>query len=425
MRRLHRWARSLHGRGTQRVGKWPSIRKDVVPSTDPMEGIRAALAWLFRSQDVNDDGGSSAYFSVETRRWAPSYPETTGYIINTLIGALVALDLDEATRREIETRARRMADWLVSLQMPDGAFPAGLAGDPDPQPRLFNTGQVLSGLVTLGIRSSDETVLEAARRAADWMCDIQNDDGSWDRYLYDRNCRTYYAHALKALAFAALQKEFPNGARYAQAARRFVDWALPHQRENGWTDRASLFTPEMKSEYYVLHTIAYTIDGFLGLGVSLNHEPCVEAGLRGAEALMRRFEIDGVLWAEYDERWRPIANYICVTGGAQMASIWARSYQLTNDVRFLNAMLKMSDCLRAIQPRGDAPADIQGGFPGSIPIHAKYQPNQWPNWAAKFALDAFLNEVDLLKSLDGVDCHPEPGLWLWNDPDEPEGKFLR
>jgi hypothetical protein len=41
-----------------------------------------------------------------------------------------------------------------------------------------------------------------------------------------------------------------------------------------------------------------------------------------------------------------------------------------------------------------------GGIPGSIPIYGAYQPNRWPNWAAKFALDSFLVEARVLAKLD-------------------------
>ncbi|KPL06493.1 hypothetical protein AMJ85_10380, partial [candidate division BRC1 bacterium SM23_51] len=403
LRGCYHRVRSWGGRGTQKVRKWPSIRTDEIGQIDAMESIRAALGWIVRSQDVrrtaNDDGGSSAWFSVASRKWAPSYPETTGYIIVTLLEALDTLECEPDLRCEIEERAKRMARWLLTLQLPNGAFPGGQASGAGPCPNFFNTAQILSGLLAAGLRWNESAFLAAAERAADWMCSIQNADGTWERDIYDRSCRAYYAHAVWPLAAASRIETFRRAAQYRKAAQKFVDWVLSRQRDNGWVERSSLFTAEMRAEYSILHTIAYTIEGLLELGATLAEEKCCAAALLAAERLMRRFEIDGVLWAEYDERWRPFANYICVTGCAQMGRIWGRCYELTRDVRYLNAMLKMNDCLRAVQPRDRAPEEIRGGFPGSIPIYGKYQPNQWPNWPVKFALDSFLIELRLVEAL--------------------------
>jgi len=46
--------------------------------------IRAALAWLLRAQDLGEDAGFCAIYSF-AEGWMGSYPETTGYIIPTLL----------------------------------------------------------------------------------------------------------------------------------------------------------------------------------------------------------------------------------------------------------------------------------------------------------------------------------------------------
>jgi len=84
-----------------------------LPKEDP--GIERALlegiAWLCVSQDNSTpkDGGSARHFSLFSG-WSSSYPETTGYIIPTMI--------EYAKRHGNETfrqRARVMLDWLVSI----------------------------------------------------------------------------------------------------------------------------------------------------------------------------------------------------------------------------------------------------------------------------------------------------------------------
>ncbi len=87
----------------------------------PLAVAEAGIEWLKRSQDKSayQDGGSARDFSL-LRGWASSYPETSGYILPTLI--------DFAARtndQSLADRAQRMLDWLVSIQFPEGGFQGG------------------------------------------------------------------------------------------------------------------------------------------------------------------------------------------------------------------------------------------------------------------------------------------------------------
>src|ERR1700675_3156548 len=90
-----------------------------VASTIPTaDALRSVVDWIFRAQ--RPDGGVAAYYSLLTG-YSESYPEVTGYIIPTLydFGRLTG---DPAARHAIYLAT----DWLLSLQMPSGAFPGGL-----------------------------------------------------------------------------------------------------------------------------------------------------------------------------------------------------------------------------------------------------------------------------------------------------------
>ena len=45
---------------------------------------------------------------------------------------------------------------------------------------MFNTGQIINGLLEWHKYVKEEIVLEAALRAGRWMTSIQEDDGSWN-----------------------------------------------------------------------------------------------------------------------------------------------------------------------------------------------------------------------------------------------------
>jgi hypothetical protein len=91
------------------------------PEQDHRTHLRGTIDWLCRAQDVrknkSDAGGVAAGWSFEDG-WLPSYPETTGYIVETFIAAAEHLD-----RQELISRAQKMIDWELSLQAANGAFP--------------------------------------------------------------------------------------------------------------------------------------------------------------------------------------------------------------------------------------------------------------------------------------------------------------
>ncbi len=90
-----------------------------VPTED---ALRSLLKWILQAQKT--DGGIAAYYSLLTG-YACSYPEVTGYLIPTLYDIAENLKgtTGESAARE---SAERATAWLLSLQMPSGAFPGGL-----------------------------------------------------------------------------------------------------------------------------------------------------------------------------------------------------------------------------------------------------------------------------------------------------------
>ena len=81
-------------------------------SRDNETHLAAAIGWLCRAQDIRanspDAGGVSAGWSYEDG-WLPSYPETSGYIVETFLAASGVLG-----RPELVDRAGRILDWELS-----------------------------------------------------------------------------------------------------------------------------------------------------------------------------------------------------------------------------------------------------------------------------------------------------------------------
>ena len=173
------------------------VRDSAAPSVPCEEALErhqaAAIDWLCRAQDVAPDGGVSAGFHLKDG-WLPSYPETTGYIACTFFD-----QADAQVRPDLERRAWRMIDWLLTLQLEGGGFP-GQFGTRSRGPIVFNTGQILFGLVRAAERDRGRHDLrEAAVRAAGWLVDVMDSDGAWRRHTHGRVVHSYNSRTAWAL----------------------------------------------------------------------------------------------------------------------------------------------------------------------------------------------------------------------------------
>ena len=106
-------------------------------------------------------------------------------------------------------RARTMGDFLVGMQLRSGGFRAHTpAQKAESDPRVFNTGQDIIGLVDLYKYTKKVKYLKSASAAGDFLCSIQESDGKWVKFTYGDKAHTY--HTRCALALIKLHKETKN-----------------------------------------------------------------------------------------------------------------------------------------------------------------------------------------------------------------------
>jgi hypothetical protein len=341
--------------------------------------LNLLLHWILDAQRA--DGGVAAYYSLLTG-YSSSYPEVTGYTIPTLYDS-AQLFPNGASNRELIATAERATTWLLSLQMPNGAFPAGLHGA-STQPSIFNTGQILQGLIRAHAETNRADILAAAILAGDWLIEMQQPDGSWSGIgAYQSATHTYYS--MVAWPLALLSQETLN-LRYGHAADKNLDWALLHFQPNGWIDGINL-----QGHPIYLHFIAYVLQGALECAVLRQRNDAIETVARSAWVLLRRFEANKFLCGAYNEDFENGKAFACLTGNAQMSCVWLRLFEITGDLRYLNAALKMNEMLKELIPmRGKQ--GIAGGVGGSYPIWSRYQPLRYISWGCKFLADALLLE---------------------------------
>ena len=345
--------------------------------------LHATIGWLCRAQDVRngeaDAGGVSAGWSFEDG-WLPSYPETSGYIVETFIAAAKVLDLPA-----LVTRAHRIIDWELSLQDPDGTFP-GHFGELGSHPVIFNTGQIMHGMLAGFLQLGRAECLESAARAGHWLARHQDADGCWRRFEHNGVPHTYNTRGTWALLATAL---IAGDARLKAAAIRNLEWALAQQRSSGWFAN-NAFTPDREP---FTHTIAYAIRGFLECGVLLGSERYVDAAVTAARAMANVQRPDGSLAGTYGESWAAGARYCCLTGVAQMSINWTRIAQQVGAAAMRANARKAIAYLKGQQRLDDADPIVRGAIAGSAPIWGRYSMFEFPNWAAKFFADALMMDL--------------------------------
>jgi hypothetical protein len=367
-RRLRTFARIAAGDATGRAHA----------PREPRVHLDAAVAWLVRAHDMGGDGGVSYGYCLRGG-WRPPYRETSGYISTTLF--------DLAPRfpgSDLRDRAVRICRWLCQVQNADGSIANPRYG---PDGIVFDTGQVLEGYVRAFRETGEAEFLAGARRAAHWLVTVADREGRWTRYTFLGVPHAYNTRtAWHLLALGTISPD-PD---YTRVALANLDWALAQQDATGWFDHCA-FRPGAAP---FTHTIGYTVEGLLEAGLLLGEARYVEAAGRTAEATLGHLRPDGFVPGQIDRAGNAAATYACLTGNCQLARVWATLYARFGDERFRDAAVRALRYVMTYQDLDAADLDVRGAIKGSQPVWGAYAPFAFPNWAAKFFVDALLPSAE-------------------------------
>lgn len=335
--------------------------------------------WCLRSEQAS--GGSAAYYAP-ILRWSKSYPETTGYLIPTL------LRLAKFTgEKRYQEAAERHGSWLLSIQSLDGWWASGLHPNRSSAPSVFNTGQILKGMNALYAETKAKQWDESASRAQAWLIEGMQPVGLWQGGDYRANeTPSYYSEVLWPMlqrAIATTNEQEID--RIKAGLLRIVERRTPDGafRRWGFDETGFAFT----------HTIAYTIRGLQEAGLLLDDERIYRATETALEKMLRASELrHGNLPGGFYENWKPDRSFVCLTGNAQTAICLLRmeSTQVP-DLRLVSGCTRMIDAVVDRLPRN-------GAIAGSRPLWGRYMRGRYPNWAAKYVCDALM---ELIKRLEG------------------------
>lgn len=373
------WDRTFHEKPT-----FKEAREYKVEAAQIRKSLYMSVEWLLRSQFNMPDYGFGSYRIG--KGWTTSYPETTGYIIPTLMNYA-----KRKNEKEIINCCIRAANWLVSIQRPSGGWQGQTLEDNRPEV-VFNTGQIIRGLIYVYEHTKDKTLLDSAEKAADWLCQIQEADGSWLKNAFMGVTHVYDSYVDVPLLemYKITGKEI-----YKEKAIKNLDWIVDTQQTpNGWFPDFDNTINTSNKPY--LHTLAYTIDGLINAGCLLDNSKYIQAGQKTANKLLDCYNSDRIFHGRYDINWKGSQMPI-LTGYAQMAIVWIKLYHITGNKAYLNGALELNRQLVWLQRADDCSLEaVRGAISGSFPIWGKYEPFAYPNWATKYFVDALLLEVDEL-----------------------------
>jgi hypothetical protein len=218
---------------------------------------------------------------------------------------------------------------------------------------------------------------------------MQDADGRWVRgnSLFARADSTLYnVKAAWGLCEAGV---LLSEDRWVRAGLRNAEYCLSRQLPNGWFPDCCLSDPQAP----LLHTLAYAMQGLVGIGILVKRADLVEAARRLADVEERAMRFDGFLAGRQTSDLMPAVEWACLTGSAQMSIVWSQLYLLTRETKYRAAVRRVNRYLMARHDIRNPDPRLRGGLPGSWPVWAPYGRLRILNWATKFLVDALSLEM--------------------------------
>ena len=359
--------------------------------------LQRTIYWL-ESACKNGNGGVSSHYSTMQGRWLKPFPETTGYIIPTLFDYSYFIN-----EKKYFNLAIQLTDWLCDVQLENGACIQGhyYKEEKKPVPIVFNTGQNILGFERAYQETNNEKYLKSAIKAGDFLVNSTDENGIWDKNLH-RNLK----HTINSRTSLALLKlyQIRKNENYSEIAHKNLDWTVKQQTKNGWFQHGTSRHNGLPNT----HFLSYTCEGLVESYKMTGNQSYFDAAFKTAEKMLRIFEIRKMLYTFWDEKWKNCGKYfkwtkgrfVCLSGNIQISIVWMQLYELTGDIRFLNAAFKMLDYVKTLQNIQTSKTGVKGGIKGSFPLYGSYSMLMYPNWAAKFFADALMLKIQLQSKIN-------------------------
>ena len=348
--------------------------------TSPVH-LKLTVDWIKRAQNATPDDGVSSLYRLG-KGWSASYPETTGYIVPSLLQYGHYFSDSDAIKRALD-----MTSWLQDTQHQQGYIQGGTI-DEVASPAIFNTGQVLFGYCAAYRKTNDAGIKLSLKKAADYLVGQQDDDGHWRKNL-SRFCSSNTDHYTYNIRTAwALYKAFivTQNEKYRDAACQNMSAVMLNVKMNGWFPNNCL---DNDNNPY-LHTIAYTLQGLLELSLLAGENENIDVVIAACSNLAESYKNKNQFFGRYDCGWNPTVKWRCLTGEAQLSVVLYRLSIVTGTDKWKKLADSIVSDLKQTQVLSSRNKNIVGGIKGSQPVYGLYGKYAYLNWAAKFFIDALM-----------------------------------
>lgn len=365
--------------------------------------LQWAIDWWQNSHIALEGKGFPTKFNVlHSFGLGPSYPETTGYTLNTLLTLLRnrPFDFDEAV---VTSMLRNSFNWLAEIQFDNGAWTGGHAALHNyGRPSIFNTGQILLGMVdclesfqsrTVPMEAFEDIDLEqlanSCRKAAHFLRDEMEHSGAFaTTHDFIGKPLTYYCRSMYgALRVGIVLKDD----ELLKAIRPHYNWVLSQQENNGWINDWG-FEPD----WAVMHRISYTLRGMVEAAICYQDDRYFNLVKTGVDFLLqidkKGFRYPGLI-PSYVSREGKFRNEICLTGLSQLAIVLAKLPDEHRKEGYNDLFTQIVDQTKCFQTRGFKNPLMNGALPGSYPLNGKYKSYDLLEWATKFFADSILLQM--------------------------------
>lgn len=305
-----------------------------------VNSFKKALIWIEKNT-VKEKG-------IKTASNLPlPYPEVSGYFIPSLL-----------KWNEIE-RAYQYGNWLLEIQHKDGYWM-----DPKHEyPHLFDTGQILKGLLALYDFDNDNKWLLSAQKASSWMMSCVQSNGFVDAPDI-KNWGGVVPLAVVLYAYQPVKDiaKMTNNKNWLNLIDSMISF---FKNQKGITDFSSLS-----------HFHAYIIEAFIDLG----EFDIARDGMKKIEYLQRK---NGSVSAYIDKKW------VCSTGLFQYAVIWYKLGEHKKADKAFDYAVKLQNTTGGWYGSYGFPYNYLSLFGRFFKNLQMYFPRSEISWTVKYFLDAF------------------------------------
>jgi hypothetical protein len=178
--------------------------------------------------------------------------------------------------------------------------------------------------------------------------------------------------------------------RYVEGAIANIEWTLRQQTDYGFFLQ-NAFSPGANAN---THSIGYVLSGLVGAYLLTGEERYRAAAEQTVDRIEEIYLDREELVSEFGEQWDERSRLVCLVGKCQIAIVMVQLHAIGGKRSYFDTARRLIEDVKARQVLNSPSWPIYGGIPGSYPIYGRYAPLQFPNWAAKFFVDALLMKME-------------------------------